>query len=226
MAALTDLLDELVRVDGRDVADIGCGNGWLARRLAARGAAVVGIDPSDAALTAARAAPAVAGERYRRGAAESLPLPDGSCDAVILFNSLHHVAAREMPAALAEAVRVARDDGIVFVQEPLAEGPFFELMCAVDDETAVRAAAFDALERAASDLGVAVSHRTFTPCVRVASFEAWREHQVLVHADRAPALRTREAQLRERFERLGRPDGDSRSFAAPARVTLLRRCAA
>ena len=73
---------------------------------------------------------------------------------------------------------------------------------------------------------VAVSHRTFTPCVRVASFEAWREHQVLVDADRGPALRARDAELRERFERLGRADGGARTFAAPARVTLLRRRAA
>ncbi len=230
MTALTDLLDELVPVDGRHVADVGCGDGWLARRLAARGGAVVGGDPSLAALAAARAAPAVSGERYLQGGAESLPMPDGSCDVVILFNSLHHVPAREMPAALSEAVRVARDDGFVFVQEPLAEGPFFELMRPVSDETAVRAAALEALGRASTELDVTVSHRTFTPSVGVASFEAWREHQLLVDAGRAPVLRAREAELRERFERLGHTDGSPPdmvcSFAAPARVTLLRRRAA
>ncbi len=219
MSDHTDLLDMLVAVNDRDVADVGCGDGWLARRLAARGARVVGIDPAPAALAAARAAPAVADERYALASAEALPLPNGACDAVIFFNSLHHVPVEQMEAAIGEAVRVCRPGGVVFVQEPLAEGPFFELMRPVSDETEVRAAAQDALARAPARWGVAISQRTFAPTVRVRSFEAWCDHQRLVDPDRAAALHTHERELRERFDALG---GAGHAFAAPARVTLLR----
>ena len=39
------LLEELVEMDGRDVLDVGCGEGHVARRLSAAGARVTGIDP-------------------------------------------------------------------------------------------------------------------------------------------------------------------------------------
>ena len=94
MTAPTALLDELVPVTGRQVVDVGCGDGWLVRRLAQRGATVVGVEPAETALAAAGAAPAVTGERYLRAGAEALPLADRSCDAAIFFNSLHHVAGR------------------------------------------------------------------------------------------------------------------------------------
>jgi 2-polyprenyl-3-methyl-5-hydroxy-6-metoxy-1,4-benzoquinol methylase len=41
---------------GSRVLDVGCGEGWLARALAARGAVARGVDASDALITAARAA--------------------------------------------------------------------------------------------------------------------------------------------------------------------------
>ncbi len=223
MTGQTDLLDELVTVDGRRVVDVGCGDGWLVRRVAARGAIAVGVEPGAAALAAARAASPVAAERYVEGRAEMLPLPADSADVVLFFNSLHHVPVEHMGDALGEALRVCRRGGLVFVQEPLAEGPLFELMRPLSDETADRAAAQDALRRAAGWPGVTVFQHAFTPVARVASFEAWSEHQVLVDAERAPGLRAAERELRARFHALGRADGDGWSFAAPARVTLLRR---
>lgn len=44
-------------VDASRVVDIGCGTGCLAVRLAARGIAVVGVDPAEASLDVARAKP-------------------------------------------------------------------------------------------------------------------------------------------------------------------------
>jgi len=226
VTAQTELLDQIVHPRGRRIVDVGCGDGWLVRRLASRGATVVGVEPAQAALAAARAAPAVAAERYLHGAAEDLPLDDASCDVVIFFNSLHHVAVEQLDRALAEAVRVCARDGMVFVQEPVAEGSFFELMQPVDDETAVRAAAQAALERAADRDGVNAEQQTFTPEVRMASFEAWREHQLLVDPEREGPLRAAEPRLRERFVALGVANGDGWRFDAPARVTLLRRVGA
>jgi 2-polyprenyl-3-methyl-5-hydroxy-6-metoxy-1,4-benzoquinol methylase len=51
MARLLDLLGEL---DGRTVLDAGCGEGFLARVLAGRGARVTGVDLSPRLIGAAR----------------------------------------------------------------------------------------------------------------------------------------------------------------------------
>lgn len=222
MTAQTDLLDQFVLPAGHAILDVGCGDGWLVRRLAARGATVVGVDPGPDALSAARAAPTVSGERYLCAAAEALPLPDDGFDVLVFFNSLHHVPVDRIDDALAEALRVCRPGGLVFVQEPLAEGPFFELMRPVSDETAQRTAADDALRRAGRRRGVTASRQTFTPEVRMRNFEAWSEHHLLVDPARAAPLREAEAELRAGFATLGRRDGDGWCFAAPARVTLLR----
>ncbi|MEM1126973.1 MAG: methyltransferase domain-containing protein [Bacteroidota bacterium] len=56
--AVTDqaMVDALVQVTPRRVLDLGCGEGWLARRIAATGAEVTGVDASAPLIQAATAA--------------------------------------------------------------------------------------------------------------------------------------------------------------------------
>src|SRR5579862_4042989 len=97
----TDLLDELLGdVAGRDVLDVGCGGGWLVRRLAAAGARVVGVDPLADALARARTEDPDGAGRYLEAGAQELPFDDRSFDAVVFFNSLHHVPVAELDRAL------------------------------------------------------------------------------------------------------------------------------
>ena len=168
------LVDELLEVRGRDVLDVGCGEGWLVRHMRETGAAsVVGVDPLGVALERARAQDSAG--RYLEARAEALPFDDGSFDIAVLFNSLHHVAAERLDEALVEATRVLRADGVLYVQEPLAEGSFFELMRPVDDETEVRAAAQAALVRATGSGRLrVVAQRDAVVAMRLADFEAWR----------------------------------------------------
>jgi ubiquinone/menaquinone biosynthesis C-methylase UbiE len=51
---------------------------------------------------------------YLAGAAESIPLPDRSCDLVLLFMVLHHV--RDQAAAAAEISRVLRPGGRLLIR--------------------------------------------------------------------------------------------------------------
>jgi ubiquinone/menaquinone biosynthesis C-methylase UbiE len=131
---------------GVKVLDVGCGSGALARVLVAEGAEVTGVDPNRQALTAARSvAPAA---HFEQAGAEALPFEDAAFDVVLIVNALHHVPLAAMDRALAEAARVTRPAGLLIVIEPLASGSFFDALRVVEDETAVRLAAQDALKRA------------------------------------------------------------------------------
>jgi ubiquinone/menaquinone biosynthesis C-methylase UbiE len=131
---------------GIRILDVGCGSGGLARLLVEEGAEVTGIDPNPQALTAARTlAPAA---RFEEAGAEALPFEDAVFDAVLIVNALHHVPLDAMDRALTEAARVARPGGWLIVLEPLAVGNFFQALRVVEDETAVRLAAQNALARA------------------------------------------------------------------------------
>lgn len=50
------ILEAILACEPRHVLDLGCGEGWLARALSARGPEVVGVDGSDRLIEAARAA--------------------------------------------------------------------------------------------------------------------------------------------------------------------------
>jgi ubiquinone/menaquinone biosynthesis C-methylase UbiE len=111
-----DLAIELTGVGpGDDVVDIGCGPGVAVRRAAARGAAsVIGVDPATVMLRFARALTRASrcdrtAVHYLEGAAEALPLPDGSATVAWSLATVHHW--HDLDAALAETQRVLRPSG-------------------------------------------------------------------------------------------------------------------
>lgn len=218
-----ELLEELLDVRDRDVLDVGCGECLLVRRLASAGARVVGLDPSAVALERARRAePSGTSTRFVAGTAEALPFPDTSFDAVVFFNSLHHVPLESMDAALAEAARVLRPDGVLYVQEPLAEGSFFELMAMVEDETRVRGAAQEALRRALEGDFVELDRRDVLLSVRHDDFEAFRDRMLTVEPARATAFDEHQAALHASFARLARGAEGGHEFDQPFRINLFR----
>jgi ArsR family transcriptional regulator len=101
-----------------DVADLGCGEGYLAIEASRFARHVVAIDKSAAVLSRARA---VARRRrlsnieWKRGELERLPLLDASVDVALLSQALHH--ATDPAAALAEAFRIVRPGGRVLILE-------------------------------------------------------------------------------------------------------------
>lgn len=121
-----DLAVRLTRLGpGDDVVDIGCGPGVAARRAAAAGiASVVGLDPAPVMLRVARLAglvprPGRVRPRYRVGAAESLPLPDGSASVVWSLSTVHHWP--DLDAGIAEVARVLRPGGRLLAIEHRSE---------------------------------------------------------------------------------------------------------
>lgn len=131
---------------GASILDVGCGGGGLARQLASEDASVIGIDPNPSAILTARYL--VPSAKFVLATAEAMPFESDAFDAVVMLNALHHVPLGAMDAALAEMARVVRPGGPLIVIEPLTAGSFFEALRIVEDETAVRLAAQQAVTRA------------------------------------------------------------------------------
>ena len=107
---------------------------------------MIGIDPGvDAVRTATAAVPQA---RFLEGVAEALPFDNAAFDVATMINALHHVPEMAMQAALREAARVIRPNGVLTIIEPLPAGNFFFALQLIEDETVVRQAAQRAIEAA------------------------------------------------------------------------------
>lgn len=219
-----EVIEELLLpVDGAVVVDVGCGDGALARMLTRRGAHVTGIEVSPRALSRAMTAEAVNDERYMQGLAEDLPMKNRSTDIVVFFNSLHHVDASGLPKALKEAARVLKHGGRLYVSEPLAEGPYFELMKPAHDETQVRARAQDIL-RQAPEFGLLLEKTlTHVDAISFPDFRAFHDRITAINPNTRGRFLENEDEIRTLFDRLGHKGDHGWTFEQPTRVHLFVR---
>jgi SAM-dependent methyltransferase len=98
------------------VADIGCGEGYLAVEAAAWASHVVGIDRSDDVLERAKGLAErrrVTNVEWKKGDLLRLPLRDATIDVAMLSQSLHHASDPER--AVAEAARILRPGGRLLI---------------------------------------------------------------------------------------------------------------
>lgn len=219
-----DLIAERVELAGKRIVDVGCGEGGLVRALVQRGATVTGVECGAEMLERARAAEPAGDERYLEGVGQSLPLPDSCADIVVFMNSLHHVPAPHMAAALAEAARVLVPGGLALVNEPIADGDFFQLTRLVEDEVEVRAAAIAAVRGAcAAGLFTERAEILYLNPVRMESFEAFADRMGRIDAARKALVAEREPLLRDLFHRLAKPRDGAFFFDQPARLNILER---
>ncbi len=217
-----DVMVEHLALAGKQVLDVGCGDGHLTRTMARRGAQVIGIEPGERMLAKARAAEPVGTETYLEGAAEALPVGDASADIVVFFNSLHHVPTAGMEQALVESRRALQDAGKLYIAEPLAQGSQFELHRPVIDETQVRAEAYRVIQASAA-CGFRQEHESiYGADVCMIDFEAFRERSVSISPDRDAVFAAQDQELRRRFEAYGERRPDGWHFVQYIRVNVLR----
>ncbi|MDB5592428.1 class I SAM-dependent methyltransferase [Enterovirga sp.] len=206
MDSLSVTLEAFGDTGSRPVLDIGCGGGALVRALARAGLQAVGIDPSGAAVAeAARRAPAA---RVCVAAAERLPFPDGSFAGAVFLNSLHHIGPME--EALRSAARVVGRGGPVVVVEPLTQGSFFRAFLAIEDETAVRDAAQQAIAAVVAE-GVFALRRSleWDRSDPFAGIEQFLERAAAADQSRDRVIRERRAEIERAFaaEAVRTPEG-------------------
>lgn len=119
---IADRSADLVLRSGRApdrLLDVGCGTGYLLRRLAEScpGAEdLAGIDPAPSMVEQARARAQDPRLRFLRGTVEHLAFPDASFDVVVSTTSFDHW--QDQPAGLVECARVLSPGGrIVLVDQ-------------------------------------------------------------------------------------------------------------
>ncbi|MDC0609514.1 malonyl-ACP O-methyltransferase BioC [Vibrio sp.] len=118
---LSRLPDQL---NGYRILDLGCGTGYLAKNLSARGAQVVCVDLSEKMLAKAREQIDVENAEFICADAESLPLGDNQFDYVV--SSLALQWCDDIAIPLKEAKRVLKVDGEVHFTT-LVDGSLEEL---------------------------------------------------------------------------------------------------
>jgi SAM-dependent methyltransferase len=146
-----DLMGEDGPLAGRSVLDIGCGIGLMHGPFLDAGLQVTGIDVSGEAVDAARANhPAASYETYDGLRA---PFEDSSFDAALAVCVVHHVPPAGWPGFFAEARRVLKPGGRLFIFEHNPWNPGTRIAvarCAFDhDAVLIRASRTEELMRQA-----------------------------------------------------------------------------
>ena len=116
------LVDAQVPANAQQVLDVGCGDGFLAARLAGRIARVVALDIDEPVLQRAAARFPDAAVQWMHGDVMTTDLPD--FDAVVSNAALHHID--DTRAALARLAGLVRPGGmltvVTFVKPSVPEG--------------------------------------------------------------------------------------------------------
>lgn len=164
-----DMIVEIANISpGKRVLDIGTGTGNLALRCLARGATVVGLDPSKRML-------AKAGEKVGDDPGAEfcqvdepflhIPYPDASFDAVVSAYAFHHIPHRLKPDSVREMIRVLKPDGLwvlgdlIFENEEAERNALHQYRW-LEEEYFVR---IEELRAVFTELGMELNARQFTP---------------------------------------------------------------
>src|SRR5437762_8389145 len=146
------LLDGVAVRPGGRLLEIGCGEGanlhHLARRLS--GVRFVGVDFT---LAKARFAAVHAGAPAVCADAGALPFADGTFDAVLVRDLLHHLPAHARQGALVEAARVLAPGGRLTLIEPNGRHPLIAALAL--GVAAERGLFASTVERAAAEVRTA-----------------------------------------------------------------------
>jgi SAM-dependent methyltransferase len=221
-----DVLDALLPLRGAHVVELGCGAAAVARALLDRypDATVTALEV-DARQHAKNLAAPRDRLRFVAAGAQDVPFPDASFDVALMLKSLHHVPLPLMGRALAQAARVLKPGGLLYVSEPVYAGPFNDLVRLYNDEGRVRAAAQDAVDAALAGGAwrqqVEVRFATESTFRDFDDWEAKMMRPTFAEFDVDAALRER---VREAFDAHLRSGGAR--FERPLHVRVLERAAA
>lgn len=103
-------------VDGLDVLDLACGEGYGTSMLGQRARRVFGVDIAVEAIKHASSRYMSDNISFLRGRADNIPIGDASVDIVVSFETIEHV--KEQQRMLTEIKRVLRPGGALLLSSP------------------------------------------------------------------------------------------------------------
>lgn len=104
-------------VEGKEVLDVACGEGYGSAILAGYARSVIGIDISEEAVQhASHAYGEVSNLRFATGDASNISLSDASVDVVVSFETIEHLLQQE--EMIGSIRRVLRPDGFLILSSP------------------------------------------------------------------------------------------------------------
>ena len=222
------VMQKLLPLSGAHVLELGCGTAEKTRELAQH--------TSIASIVAAEVDPQAHAKNIALGklpkidfatfGAEAIDAPDDTFDIVLMFKSLHHVPLDLMSQALAEIKRVLKPGGLAYISEPVFAGDFNEVLRLFHDESAVRLAAFSAVEKAVEASYFALEKEYFFKNTVFLKHFGQFEKGVMAatHTEHNLTPELIE-QVRTRFESFGDP-ATGYTFLTENRIDLLRKTAA
>lgn len=221
----SDILDQLLHLQGSTVLELGCGKAEKTRIVAQHAASVLALEVDKIQLAKNLAVTDLPNVRFTHGGAEEIPAPDANYDIVLMFKSLHHVPIEMMDRAFSEIHRVLKPGGVAYISEPVYAGNFNEVLKLFHDERTVREAAFSAEHRAVSSGQLALAEQKFfLQPMHFTDFGQFEEQVLKVtHTEHRLSADTHE-KVRSKFNSYMTPAGAT--FHMPIRVDLLRKAAA
>lgn len=102
--------------EGKDVIDVASGEGFGSAMLAEQAVSVIGVDVSGEAVAHASRRYARDNLTFKQGDAAAIPLPDGSADLVVSFETIEHISNQQ--SAIAEFSRLLRPNGLLVISSP------------------------------------------------------------------------------------------------------------
>ncbi|TWC34969.1 GT2 family glycosyltransferase [Pseudomonas sp. SJZ079] len=103
-------------VEGKDVLDVACGEGYGSFSIASVARSVVGVDISDETIKHASVTYQQSNLTFCQGSAVALQFADASFDVVVSFETIEHLA--EQAQMLMEINRVLRPGGVLVISSP------------------------------------------------------------------------------------------------------------
>lgn len=215
---------DTVDVNGKVVVDVGCGLGANAAALDGLGATVTGVEIDEARIAAAKATHSDTAVSFRLGRAEDLPVDGASVDVLAYFNSFHHVPGAAHAAAFREMARVLKPGGLAYIQEPVAQGAYYNVMRVIDDEAPVYEDVERQLRTGLVDVPVSISKRVrFKIMHQFSKVDEMKASILRVDPRRQLAFDQQENEFRRLFDEHADRTGGGFCFDHHYRITILER---
>ena len=167
-----DKLESVISLRGKDVLEIGCGEGTRSIEIAGLCKSLTAIDPDPELISKAGTESHRDNISYVVASAEQLPFSEGLFDLVVFTLSFHHVPKDKMAIAIDESLRVLRRDGYIVFLEPEFNGSLFE--------SEIMFEAFDGDERKMKALAyfVMLDHQKLKEVAEIADETIWKLESV------------------------------------------------